>query len=46
MLPGVDGYDIMGYIRPMDIPVIFITARHEVKDRVKGTAAWARTTIW
>ena len=36
MLPGVDGYDIMSYIRPMDIPVIFITARHEVKDRVKG----------
>ena len=36
MLPGGDGYDIMGYIRPMDIPVIFITARHEVKDRVKG----------
>ena len=36
MLPGVDGYDIMGYIRPLKIPVIFITARHEVKDRVKG----------
>lgn len=36
MLPGADGYDIMEYIRPMEIPVIFITARHEVKDRVKG----------
>lgn len=36
MLPGVDGYDIMEYIRPLKIPVIFITARHEVKDRVKG----------
>lgn len=36
MLPGVDGYDIMEYIRPLGIPVIFITARHEVKDRVKG----------
>lgn len=36
MLPGADGYDIMDYIRPLGIPVIFITARHEVKDRVKG----------
>ncbi len=36
MLPGADGYDIMEYIRPLGIPVIFITAKHEVKDRVKG----------
>lgn len=36
MLPGVDGYDIMEYIRPLEVPVIFITARHEVRDRVKG----------
>ena len=36
MLPGADGYDIIEYIRPLRIPVIFITAKHEVKDRVKG----------
>lgn len=36
MLPGVSGYDIMEYIRPLSIPVIFITAKHEVRDRVKG----------
>lgn len=36
MLPGADGYDIMEYIKPLRIPVIFITAKHEVKDRVKG----------
>lgn len=36
MLPGADGFDIMEYIRPMRIPVIFITAKHEVRDRVKG----------
>ena len=36
MLPGASGYDIMEYIRPLGIPVIFITAKHEVKDRVKG----------
>lgn len=36
MLPGADGYDIMEYIRPLGIPVIFVTAKHEVKNRVKG----------
>ena len=35
MLPGADGYDIMEYIRPMGIPVIFITPKHEVRDWVK-----------
>ena len=36
MLPGADGYDVLEYIRPMGLPVIFITAKHEVKNRVKG----------
>ena len=36
MLPGADGYDIMEYIRPLGMPVIFITAKHAEKDRVKG----------
>lgn len=36
MLPGADGYDVMEYIRPYKVPVIFISAKHEVKDRVKG----------
>ena len=36
MLPGADGYELMEYIRPTGTPVIFITARHEVRDRVKG----------
>ncbi|MEA4965213.1 MAG: response regulator transcription factor [Oscillospiraceae bacterium] len=36
MLPGVDGFELMDYIRPMGIPVIFITARNSVTDRVKG----------
>lgn len=36
MLPGVDGFDIMEYIRPLELPVIFITAKYEVKDRVRG----------
>ncbi len=36
MLPGADGYELMEYIRPTGVPVIFITAKHEVRDRVKG----------
>lgn len=36
MLPKVNGYELMEYIEPMDIPVIFITAKGSVKDRVKG----------
>ena len=36
MLPGVSGFELMDYIRPIKTPVIFITAKHEVSDRVKG----------
>ena len=33
MLPGADGFELMEYIRPLEIPVIFITARTAVADR-------------
>ena len=36
MLPGADGFELMDYIRPLDIPVIFITAKNLVEDRVRG----------
>lgn len=36
MLPKVDGYELLEYIRPMDIPVIFLTAKAGLNDRVKG----------
>ncbi len=36
MLPGADGFDIMEYIRPLKVPVIFISAKSDVKDEVKG----------
>lgn len=36
MMPEVDGYELLEYIRPFEIPVIFITAKHSVEDRVKG----------
>lgn len=36
MLPGADGFDIMEYIRPLKVPVIFITAKNDVHDKVRG----------
>ncbi len=36
MLPGADGFELMDFIRPTGTPVIFITARTAVGDRVKG----------
>ena len=36
MLPGIDGFELMEYLAPLQIPVIFITARSAVKDRIKG----------
>ena len=36
MLPGADGFELMDFIRPIGTPVIFITARSAVSDRVTG----------
>lgn len=36
MIPKIDGYELLDYIRPYDIPVIFLTAKSTVKDKVKG----------
>ena len=36
MLPGIDGYSLLEYVRTMDTPAIFITAKGSVEDRVKG----------
>ena len=36
MLPGLDGFELMDYLQEYQIPVIFITARAAVADRVKG----------
>lgn len=45
MLPNVDGFELMEYIRPLGIPVIFLTAKNEVKDRVKGLRMGAEDYI-
>ena len=36
MLPGVNGFELMEYIRPLGIPVIFITAKNATIDKVRG----------
>ena len=36
MLPGADGFELLEYIRPLNMPVIFLTARGAVSDRVRG----------
>ena len=36
MLPEVSGYELLEYIKPLEMPVIFLTAKGSVEDRVKG----------
>lgn len=36
MLPEIDGYELFDYIKQFDTPVIFITAKSSLEDRVKG----------
>lgn len=41
MLPKINGYELMEYIRPLQIPVIFLTARDSLDDRMKGLTSGA-----
>lgn len=41
MLPGEDGFALMDYIGASQTPVIFVTARTDVADRVRGLRAGA-----
>ncbi len=45
MLPGVDGFELMEYIRPLGIPVIFLTAKSSVENKVKGLRMGAEDYI-
>lgn len=36
MLPGIDGFSLLGTFRSRGIPVIFLTAKGEIEDRVRG----------
>ena len=45
MLPEIDGYEPMEYIEPTATPVIFITAKGSLRDRVKGLRLGADDSI-
>ena len=36
MLPKINGYELLEYTNMMEIPVIFLTAKSSVEDKVKG----------
>lgn len=45
MLPKIDGFELIAYINQYEIPVIFITAKSDVRDRVKGLKLGAEDYI-
>lgn len=45
MLPKIDGFELITYINQYQIPVIFITAKADVKDRIKGLKLGAEDYI-
>jgi len=45
MLPLIDGYEVLEYCKSLDVPVIFLTAKGTLEDRVKGLRAGAEDYI-
>jgi DNA-binding response OmpR family regulator len=45
MLPEINGYELMEYIQPMGIPVIFITAMASLDNRIEGLTSGAEDYI-
>ena len=45
MMPGLNGFELMEYIRPLKIPVIFLTAKSSLKDRMTGLTSGAEDYI-
>ena len=45
MLPEIDGYELLEYVKPMGTPVIFLTAKGSVDDRIKGLKLGAEDYI-
>ena len=45
MMPAISGFELLEYIRPLEIPVIFLTAKSAVSDRVKGLRMGAEDYI-
>lgn len=45
MLPEIDGYELLEYAKDIQIPVIFLTAKGETTDKVRGLRAGAEDYI-
>lgn len=45
MLPDINGYELLDYIQQFHMPVIFVTAKTSVPDRVKGLRLGAEDYI-
>lgn len=45
MMPGIDGFELMEYIRDMNIPVVFLTAKCALDDKLKGLRLGAEDYI-
>ena len=45
MLPKADGYEVLEYCKSLDVPVIFLTAKGRLEDRVKGLRLGAEDYI-
>jgi DNA-binding response OmpR family regulator len=45
MLPGMDGFELMEKIRELNIPVIFLTAKNGLADKVTGLKSGAEDYI-
>ncbi|MBE6089335.1 MAG: response regulator transcription factor [Clostridium beijerinckii] len=45
MLPGIDGFELMKRIRGLNIPVIFLTAKNGLADKITGLKSGAEDYI-
>lgn len=45
MLPKINGYELMEYIRSLQIPAIFLTAKASLDDKMKGLTSGAEDYI-
>lgn len=45
MLPKVHGYELLEYLKPTNTPVIFITAKGSLEDKIKGLKLGAEDYI-
>ncbi len=45
MLPGLDGFSVMGQLQCRDVPVIFLSAMQQVEDKVRGLRLGAEDYI-